>query len=136
MMRLDNKVETVCFYPKPVDLRKSIDSLTALVELDIKVAVFDPVLFVSFNKARNRIKVLDCERNDNCIWLKRLESERFKTSPELTSCRPNSPSKRNSLKPSPLWIGSSMLCRPFFSTARRCDARTTARTSPERYSAP
>ncbi|WP_284407909.1 IS66 family insertion sequence element accessory protein TnpB, partial [Pseudomonas putida] len=58
MMRPDSKVEKVYLYPKPVDFRKSIDGLTALVELDIKVAVFDPVLFVFLNKARNRIKVL------------------------------------------------------------------------------
>ncbi len=44
MMRPDSKVEKVYLYPKPVDFRKSIDGLTALVELDIKVAVFDPVL--------------------------------------------------------------------------------------------
>ncbi|GAB7528600.1 hypothetical protein PS3A_10090 [Pseudomonas sp. 3A(2025)] len=44
MMRPDAKVEKVYLYPKPVDFRKSIDGLAALVELDIKVAVFDPVL--------------------------------------------------------------------------------------------
>ncbi len=42
MMRPDTKVEKVYLYPKPVDFRKSIDGLAALVELDIKVAVFDP----------------------------------------------------------------------------------------------
>ncbi|AKA86432.1 IS66 family insertion sequence element accessory protein TnpB [Pseudomonas synxantha] len=58
MMRPNASVEKVYLYPKPVDFRKSIDGLTALVELDIKVAVFDPVLFVFLNKARNRIEVL------------------------------------------------------------------------------
>ncbi|MCU9532830.1 IS66 family insertion sequence element accessory protein TnpB [Pseudomonas mosselii] len=52
MMRPDAKVEKVYLYPKPVDFRKSIDGLAALVELDIKVAVFDPVLFVFLNKPR------------------------------------------------------------------------------------
>ena len=51
MMRPDAKVEKVYLYPKPVDFRKSIDGLAALVELDIKVAVFDPVLFVFLNKS-------------------------------------------------------------------------------------
>ncbi|MBV4483915.1 IS66 family insertion sequence element accessory protein TnpB, partial [Pseudomonas khavaziana] len=62
--------------------RKSINGLAALVEFDIKVAVFDPVLFVFLNRHRNRVKILYWERNGFCLWLKRLESERFKTSPE------------------------------------------------------
>jgi hypothetical protein len=45
MMRPDPKVKAVYLYPKPVDFRKSINGLAALVELDIKVAVVDPVLF-------------------------------------------------------------------------------------------
>ncbi|UVL01692.1 hypothetical protein [Pseudomonas sp. B21-047] len=50
MMRPDSKVEKVYLYPKPVDFRKSIDGLTALVELDIKVAVFDPVLLSAIHE--------------------------------------------------------------------------------------
>lgn len=46
MMRPDTTVEKVYLYPQPVDFRKSIDGLAALVELRIKVAVFDLVLFV------------------------------------------------------------------------------------------
>jgi len=51
MMRPDAKVEKVYLYPKSVDSRKSIDDLAALVELDIKVAVFDTVLFVFPNRS-------------------------------------------------------------------------------------
>ncbi|MDD1966829.1 IS66 family insertion sequence element accessory protein TnpB [Pseudomonas putida] len=47
--------------PKPVDFRKSLDGLAGLVELHIKVAVFDPVLVVFLNKPRNRMKILYCE---------------------------------------------------------------------------
>ncbi|MCD5970946.1 IS66 family insertion sequence element accessory protein TnpB [Pseudomonas sp. CDFA 550] len=84
-MRADAKVEKVYLYPKPVDFRKSIDGLSALVELDIKVAVFNPALFVFLNKSRNRVNILYWERNGFCLWLKRLESERFKTSPDATN---------------------------------------------------
>ncbi|WP_238346743.1 IS66 family insertion sequence element accessory protein TnpB [Pseudomonas viciae] len=46
--------------------------------------MFDPVLFVFLNKSRNRVKILYWECNSFCLWLKRLESERFKTSPDTT----------------------------------------------------
>ncbi len=84
MMRSNAKVEKVYLYPKPVDFRKSIDGLAALVELDIKVAVFDLVLFVFLNKPRNRVKIWYWERNGFCLWQKRLESERFETSPDCS----------------------------------------------------
>lgn len=56
-MRPDAKVEKVYFHPEPVDFRKSIDGLAALVELDIKVAIPDPVLFGFFNRPRDRVKI-------------------------------------------------------------------------------
>ncbi|WP_412071204.1 IS66 family insertion sequence element accessory protein TnpB [Pseudomonas fluorescens] len=48
--------------PKPVDFRKPIDDLVALLELDINVAVFDPVLFVFLNKPRNCVKIVTAPR--------------------------------------------------------------------------
>jgi hypothetical protein len=56
-MRPDAKVEKFYLYSKPVDFRKSIGDLAALVEQDINVAVFDPVLFVFLNKPRTRVKI-------------------------------------------------------------------------------
>ncbi len=50
MMRPDAQVQKVYLYPKPVDFRKSINGLAALVALDIKVEVFGLVLFVFLNR--------------------------------------------------------------------------------------
>ncbi|MBN9906681.1 IS66 family insertion sequence element accessory protein TnpB [Pseudomonas aeruginosa] len=69
MMRPDAKVQKVYLYPKPVDFRKSINGLAALVELDIKVEVFNPVLFVFLNRTRSQVKILYWERNGFCLWL-------------------------------------------------------------------
>ncbi|EOG3621195.1 hypothetical protein ACK9U2_003081 [Pseudomonas putida] len=38
-----------------------------MVELNIKVAVFDPVLFLLLNKPRNRVKILNWVRNNFCV---------------------------------------------------------------------
>ncbi|TKJ68893.1 hypothetical protein PviCFBP13515_15240 [Pseudomonas viridiflava] len=54
MMRLNAQVEKVYLYPKTVDFRKSIDGMAALVEPDIRIDVFNPVLFVFLNKRQQR----------------------------------------------------------------------------------
>jgi len=83
MMRPDAKVQKVYLYPKPVDFRKSINGLATLVALDIKVEVLNPVLFVFINRTRSQVKILYWERNGFCLWLKRLDAERFKTKPDV-----------------------------------------------------
>lgn len=58
MMRPDAKMQKFYLHPKPVDFRKSINGLTALVELDIKVESLNPGLFVFFNRTRSQVKIL------------------------------------------------------------------------------
>lgn len=47
MMRPGSKIEKVFLYPYPVDLRKSVNGLAALVALEIKVANMAAVAFAS-----------------------------------------------------------------------------------------
>jgi transposase len=60
------------------DMRKSINGLAAMVEVEFSLNPYEKALFVFCNRQRNRIKILTWE--DNGFWLhfKRLELGHFK----------------------------------------------------------
>ena len=60
-----------------VDMRKSINGLSILVEQALGLDPFAPRLFVFCNRKRDKIKILYWERNGFCLWQKRLERTRF-----------------------------------------------------------
>lgn len=70
-------VDQVYVYLHPVDFRKSINGLSALVELELQLDPFMPALFVFGNRQRDKVKVLYWERNGFVLWYKRLEKQRF-----------------------------------------------------------
>ncbi len=76
MLRPSTTVQ-VYLYPDPVDMRKSIDGLSALVEAEMDLSPFAEVLFVFCNRGRDKIKILLWERNGFIVWYKRLEKQRF-----------------------------------------------------------
>lgn len=61
-----------------VDMRKSIDGLTLIVNSQFQMNVLDHSLFIFTNKARNRIKILYYENNGFWLFIKRLEHGKFK----------------------------------------------------------
>ena len=63
---------------EPVDFRMGINGLSVLIEASLKYDPFSRNLFCFTNKRKNQIKVLYWERSGFCLWLKRLEEERFK----------------------------------------------------------
>jgi transposase len=71
------RIEQVYLCREPVDFRKSIGGLSVLVEQALELNPFASALYVFINRQRNKIKVLYWHRNGFCLWLKRLESERF-----------------------------------------------------------
>ena len=71
------RIDQVYLCRDPVDFRKSIDGLSALVEQELKRDPFGSALYVFVNRHRNKIKVLYWHRNGFCLWLKRLEAEKF-----------------------------------------------------------
>jgi transposase len=58
-------------------MRKQINGLSALVQEEMKQNVFEGSFFLFCNKPRNRLKILYWDRNGFCIWLKRLEKDKF-----------------------------------------------------------
>ena len=61
----------------PVDFRKQIDGLAAMVEGELELNLFGDAMFVFANRQRSRIKILYWHRNGFCLWQKRLEKQRF-----------------------------------------------------------
>ena len=60
-----------------VDMRKSINGLSVLVEETLGLNPFGPELFVFCNRRRDKLKILYWERSGFVLWYKRLEKQRF-----------------------------------------------------------
>ena len=69
---------TIYLAQEPVDFRLGINGLSTMVEATLRFDPFSRNLFCFTNKRRNQIKVLYWQRSGFCLWLKRLEEERFK----------------------------------------------------------
>ena len=67
----------IYLYRPWVDGRKAINGLTLLVQEVLRQNVFAQHWFVFSNRRRNRLKILYWNRNGFCLWLKRLERDKF-----------------------------------------------------------
>jgi transposase len=59
------------------DLRKSIDGLAVLVQIEFDLDPFSPCLFVFCNRKRDKLKILQWENNGFWLHYRRLEKGRF-----------------------------------------------------------
>ena len=76
MFRLDPSLK-VFVHREPVDGRKSINGLAALVEQGLGLDPFALAVYVFSNKRRDRIKLLLWDRTGFWLLFKRLETDRF-----------------------------------------------------------
>ncbi len=60
-----------------VDMRKSINGLSQIVESSNMGNLMEPHLFVFSGKSRSVIKILYFDRSGFCLWQKRLELDKF-----------------------------------------------------------
>ena len=63
---------------EPIDMRKSIDGLRAVVELELQEKVFSGHLFVFVSRRSDRVKILAWDNGGFVLFYKRLEKGRFK----------------------------------------------------------
>ena len=63
--------------PGFTDLRKSINGLSLVVQNIMKEDPFCNAYFIFCNRRRNLLKIVYWDKNGFCLWLKRLEEERF-----------------------------------------------------------
>ncbi len=75
----------IWLYTRPVDMRKSYDGLTALVEPALQENPLSGQLFVFINRRRTQIKILYFDRSGYCIWMKRLEQGQFRYTTSATN---------------------------------------------------
>jgi len=81
MLRLEGKrVFLACGH---TDMRKQINGLATIVESSFHLDPFDGALFVFCNRSRDRVKILEWDKDGFWLYFKRLEKGHFKW-PALT----------------------------------------------------
>jgi transposase len=96
----------------PCDMRKSFDSLHALVRDHLRLDVFTGRLFAFANKRRNRIKILYWDRDGLALWSKRLEEGTYAWPPAGGDGPPGAPRELNAAELSALLSGIDLARAP------------------------
>ena len=71
-----NKVR-VFVKPGAADMRKQINGLSIIVSQELQADIFEGHLYLFCNKQRRLLKLIYWDKNGFCLWLKRLEKDKF-----------------------------------------------------------
>ena len=83
MLRIAEKAR-VYVSLKPVDFRKAINGLAAMVVEEFESPANDSSVYVFYNRSRDKIKCLFWDKNGFVLYYKRLERGKFKIPQQLT----------------------------------------------------
>jgi transposase len=87
-MLKDAMIDSVYLARGSTDMRKSIDGLAILVQLEFNLDPFSSSLFVFCNKQRNKLKILHWDTNGFWLYYRRLERGKFHWPSDNTSSGP------------------------------------------------
>ena len=76
-MRSLNFFDKIFIHKDPVDMRKSINGLSAIVDIHMPEGLQGKNLFIFCNRRRTQMKMLYFDKSGFALWLKRLEASRF-----------------------------------------------------------
>lgn len=69
--------DKILVYREPVDMRKSINGLSVIVDQEMKGDLQEKSLFIFCNRRRTHMKMLYFDKSGFALWLKRLEASKF-----------------------------------------------------------
>ena len=75
--------DKIFIHRAPVDMRKSINGLSVIVDQDMGKDLQGKNLFIFCNKRRTHLKMLYFDKSGFALWLKRLEASKFPWSKDL-----------------------------------------------------
>ena len=84
-MRMFVDVPKMFFHRDFVDFRKSINGLTGIVEYELARDAYSGALFIFYNKAKDKLKILYWDKTGFALWYKRLEKQKFKWPCKISS---------------------------------------------------
>ena len=76
-MKAIAEFENLYIHRAPVDMRKNVNGLAAIVEAELKLNLRASSLFVFCNGRRNLVKILYFDRSGFALWLKKLDDSKF-----------------------------------------------------------
>lgn len=67
----------IYIHRKPVDMRKSINGLSVIVDQEMRLDLKKSSLFIFCNQRRTHMKMLYFDKSGFAVWLKKLEEAKF-----------------------------------------------------------
>jgi len=69
--------DSLYVHREPVDMRKSINGLSVIVQEEMGLDLNQSALFIFCNRRRTHMKILYFDESGFALWLKRLEGTKF-----------------------------------------------------------